>query len=140
MNKVNAAQYKVIVPLAELLQEQGLIVLQKTELHAPADFQPGNLQMVVFLIVAVHIKHHGLADGQRVKIHVVREADFPQPLLRGGIGQVQTAVVAVKGYDGVNVVVKHGVPPPGTGGRRWAERRIAPALPVSARRTGDPSG
>ena len=74
--KMDAAQNKIIVPLTEPLQQQGLVPLRQPELHAPADLQPGDIQALILPVVGPNVKHHGLHRGQRVKIHVVRKADL----------------------------------------------------------------
>ena len=107
MDKMDAAQNKIVAPLAQPLQKQGLVLFQQAELHAPANFQPRDLQAIVLPAVGVYVEHHGLAHGQGVEIHMVRKADLPQALFLGGGGQGQAGIVAVEGDDGVDVVVKH---------------------------------
>ena len=117
VHKMDTAQDKIIVPLAQPLQKQRLVALRQAELHAPADLQPGHLQRIIFPVVALYVKNHGLHRCLGHKIHMICEADFLQPPLPGSCGQFQTCIVAVKGHDGVHMIVKHSLSPPRKGGK-----------------------
>ena len=120
VHKMDGTQDKVVVPLLQFLPHPLCVVVVQTVLHTPADGQPGHLQGVVFRAVRSRIKQHGLFPFLPEKIPVVGEADFLQPRLHCGLGQLEAGVVAVEGDSGVHMKVKHDRFPPKTDGMRWA--------------------
>ena len=109
---MDGAQHEVKGTALQILFELGHIVGGHAEFHAPADFQTGQLQIVVFCIVSRLIKGQDAHLSQGIVVQMVSEADFLQSRSQCGFGHGFACFVGIKGDPGVHMVVKHVPFPP----------------------------
>ena len=86
---MDGAQYKVEGTALEILAKLLQIVRQQAELHAPADFQPGQLQLIVLLAIDLGVEGHVGHLAQGIVVDVVGEADFFQTGGLSGLGHAR---------------------------------------------------